>query len=188
MELRKIDKRMFDMTGNDDLFILVNGDIGFVCPWCLRPVYVPTHFSISLFNGLSEHVRYSYTVECDKCHATFNAKDYYDPNILEAIMLLNSKGYGTLYSCEGHVLSSPTDEKPSIGCPYIVFKQNCAELKSCPKGWTLFKVYLSRVSHPVQKIEYSGIGTRNEHWKEEALTALYEWVDSLPNIINNGGE
>ena len=41
-----------------------------------------------------------------------------DDEIAEAILLLNKKGYKTLFSCAGHTDEMPTEEEKAIICAY----------------------------------------------------------------------
>lgn len=93
-----------------------------------------------------------------------------DPNIAEAIRILNKKGYKTSYCCESHTLFKKIDDA------YILFDNDVRWLSSLirsdlPFGWYIDTGFLKRDRFAI-RAEYND--------SKDYLFDLLKWAESLP--------
>ena len=85
-----------------------DGYFAIICPKCFKVYTLKMKSSIDLEFSSSKrnNLLYYYPeiiLQCD-CGHEIHTKNIFDPNIAPIIAILNSKGYYTTFSCEGHSL------------------------------------------------------------------------------------
>lgn len=116
-----------------------------------------------------------------------------DKDIFDQVLLLNKKGYETLFSCEGHSMWDSG---------YIVFKDKTILNKikkeyGCPEEWYMDNLIpkgdpdtIRTLNHFIHEKYYEIKGITFEMLKKKYLNTLDEWVKSLPDytVLCKGGE
>lgn len=102
-----------------------------------------------------------------------------DIDIAETISLLNTKGYATKYSCQGH------DDEESSGIAYIYFDNGPRFLRDFPKEWFVDErmqalihgknAYVIRERYREEDGKYIPLFK-----KREVLESIFNWASSLP--------
>jgi len=160
------------------------GIVGFFCPRCFSPIYCKQSINTSIITNFDAvYWRMNYSINCPYCNHTFRwDDDPLDPNITKSIALLNSKGYTTLFSCEGH------DE---YGEAYVYFKhpdqRHVAKYIPVPEPWKL-RISTDRICRVEEydvmcKLNYSKqfcIDCDSNTKLEDRIKSLYEWAMKLP--------
>lgn len=159
------------------------GYVGLMCPRCFnfdiitihnKVSYINTQYSLNNKEYVTTVADIKYKLKCPVC----STRDYFieiDPNIVEAISLLNKKGYHTKYCCEGHKTGTYHNG-------YIYFKSDDISkyLHTLPLTW-----YLDTYSD----IPYMGDGciirAINSPYKDEAIRDISEWVETLPYNVKS---
>lgn len=150
------------------------GTIAVMCPNCYHNTkhYVTTKAN-SLVHSDTVHVStivdIRYTIsKCPICAKERIDGIEIDPNIADAISILNQKGYYTKACCDGH---SKKDE------PYIYFKDKDIfdALNTLPLSW--YVDYKSLMHHDALVIRADGYN------KENALIEILIWAMELEPII-----
>ena len=185
-----IKRTSYNKNGKD--VTITDGTLGFICPVCGRVTYVPMYVKcVTKMVNESENATFPiYRVKCHTCDNEFYTMVDYDPNIVEILYVLNTKGYSTMYSCEGHV-----ESYDQISVPYISFKDKtiCDSIKA-PAGWkwdndnpgllSLRYVMSDETSEEILDDFYKGKSTY-EDWKEQPLKDLAEWAIQIPARTDN---
>lgn len=174
---------------NNDYFITtIKGTIGFFCPRCYKPIYATTDYKDNTHGTHKGEVciNLTYDINCPRCGYSFIWDSHpLDPNITNALAILNSKGYKTLFSCEGHYVNKCNDYA------YIFFKypnqrhvlkyipiEKPWSLRKCEDNTFIIKPYNIKVLHKNSTafcIEASG-----DTKLEDRINALNTWVKRLP--------
>jgi hypothetical protein len=113
-----------------------------------------------------------------------------DDDMKEVIQTLNSKGYGTVYSCSGHPSARLKSDKLRDGIKYgkvystarVVFDKKY-DFKDIPKYWEKkdlddkIGIY---VKGPTYNIVNGMRAQQFEKWKKRYMYNLRQWADNLP--------
>ena len=139
---------------------------------------------------MSEEIRVCSSCWEEDCVCDYEQYIFIDKNIADIILLLNLKGYGTKFCCEGHIL--PEEELPGSGIMqiYIMFNKRYDMI---PEGFTypknkngtdISRKILYKYSKGVLKARIDGkyIPYDLEQDKFEHIEKLREWAESLPEI------
>ena len=155
---------------------------GFYCEECFNPVILNGNITINLSSIQKDsecEVDFfgAFVFECPKCHHKNIWTDWpLDPNIAPMIAELNSKGYTTVSSCEGHEWNRLEQTYPYIEFMYPGQKkvlryiplQGPWKLDTSIEGEDRFRIYCVDKS----------IGLR------ERMAHLRFWVNALPKCFS----
>lgn len=147
------------------------GKIALMCPICYDIKYVDININI-LVNKKDICCMLKYCSVCDNCKSNCEFIEL-DPNIAEAISILNKKGYRTIFCCEGH------DDNEA----YIYFNSlyENAIMKIIKN---IDKLYGS--SWFIDKEDYENgkliLRVTKGSKKTKYLKELKDWADELPDI------
>ena len=177
-----------------------DGTIVLMCPCCLHM----TKINVSILNVIGSHkinnfyIETKYNGECSNCNE-YVEFECIDINMAEIIEILNSKGYYTAFSCEGHIESDIITGKDVFSNPYIYFYfwEDSEILKDypLPKTWKLpedhakcarFSIYDNIEDIIPDEIKSNDsdnfIMWLYNNWdKENRLKDIYDWAVSLPD-------
>lgn len=151
----------------------LDGTLGFVCPSCKTDAYY-RDAKVSLEDSGTGCVRVlpEFTMWCINCGYSYSTRNYYTPNITQAVSTLNKKGYTVIsaYEVTDSIEVDTVDETPMS----VVFP----------------KVYKSTItSHAPNTPWYVGADSDSNMCSircsasvpiDEAIASLMEWVDLLP--------
>ena len=168
-------------------------EVVLVCPDCFREECICPK---ELRERRDEHIKDCIRYAKEDYGDTRTKEDYLieiDKNILPLIQILNDKGYGTRFSCEGHPINF-----------YIYFKNDFEELKDCPirNIWIYHKKHQSCYNRCDNSQHYDYIFYREnirggafefeeefpgiaELLKRELLADLMMWAETLPQAKVN---
>ena len=125
---------------------------------------------------------------------------YIDYNIFNHVLLLNEKGYKTLYSCEGH-RRKYSKRNTVISDIYLAiliednFDKYAKYLANVPDGFDvyikkLYNIEEDKLAKAVviyqQPVNYDRMCKDKEYFnkvKKENLDSLYKFIEQLPNIL-----
>lgn len=157
-----------------------NGKIALMCERCFNLTYVDFYHKIELNHSIKDNVRFDYpklSFECKCCGHINKSAIELDPNIAEAVSILNKKGYFTTFCCEGHGRKS---------LPYITFGYPCGndyylngfehkefEFDYLPEYWKSESDYCANGT-------YLRLYVSKSVSKEKYLNSLNKWVNDLP--------
>ena len=152
----------------------LDGTLGFVCPSCKTDAYY-RDAKVSLEDSGTGciHVLPEFTMWCCNCGYSYSTRNYYTPNITQAVSALNKKGYTVIsaYEVTDHIKDGVADDQTPMS---VVFPD----------------VYKSTIaSHAPNTPWYVGSDSDSNMCSircsasvpiDEAITSLMQWVDSLP--------
>lgn len=152
--------------------IIRKGKYGFICPHCNEMNEVGIDINIDILTTHSAGIRVLdpiLVITCTSCLNEWVTHDQgIDPNMIEAIKILNNSGFITEFCCEGHF---NCDDEGTISLPYISFTDNSITKYDPPKGWRFVKFKNTQTI-----LEWNGPFIR-ESEKEEAINNLYDWIN-----------
>lgn len=172
--------------------VTYDGYAGTFCPKCCAPFVFKTAYNFTqttygnsnIVSGTNMDRLIGYHIrKCPRC----NTKNIYtdillDPNIAESIALLNSKGYTTTDSCEGHKIYGINH----ISSAYVAFADmkvlNVFKLFPPPEIWEIeINKYMDR---PVIRArdDENGKSYIDPIVVQYRMDLLREWVELLPEM------
>lgn len=141
----------------------------FICPNCKSGNPIRFKAKIKIFDEEVYPDLYL-SLKCCNCGKEFkqSADDAIDPEITYAVITLNSKGYKTAFSCQGHIRKNYWESA------YIKFANKMPKetLESLPLSW---KVEEDEDCTTIRCMELE------EYPLDERIVLLNNWVDSLPD-------
>lgn len=159
----------------------IKGTLGFICPKCrtMRTIYIDKNIDMNIdprdVDVIIRHL--TLTLTCHRCKYVWNVNDDdgIDTNMITAISVLNTNGYATVLSCEGHL-------EEAACLPYICFKDSFIEIMGAPHGWEF---------EPYEKDNTKTIMIWKGNFecsadKASALDSLYEWIYECFDIEEDG--
>lgn len=180
-------KRKLDFNKEDNVIgtctydeVTENGTLGLMCPRCNRVNFRKIrYYGCMYLEGIDDDkkdihtdsfVQHSIHITCENCKSYIEPIEL-DPNIAEAIGILNEKWYKTQFCCEGH-----GDEAGA----YILFDPNSYRkvmevIDTLPITW-----YLDLYSIRTRRDHCLVIRSEGFNYKEAMLDIL-DWAKSLKN-------
>lgn len=177
------------------------GEIVLMCPHCLHMETI----SVTIDNKVGRHnindfyTETKYHGDCPNCKE-FTEFECMDVNIAETIKILNSKGYYTAFSCEGHIEEDVITCLDTFSDPYIYFYfwKDSEILKEhpLPETWKLddndikaerFSIHDNITDSIPEELWNDGNENKFILWlcdnwdKEKRLKDIYDWAVSLPD-------
>lgn len=157
------------------------GERGCICPECKKITFISINDTFTLHQDDDELLPPEHDVKCRHCGKEFTVNSFtvLDPNIAEAISLLNRASIETIFSCEGH------DDIGNKSIPYIMFKNDFEELLEfeLPDNWIVEKnfIYFSKSNYEERiTITYNyitkGYFDYDEYDKEKEMEELKKWA------------
>jgi hypothetical protein len=143
-------------------------------------------------------IKPTYHGECPNCKE-YTEFECIDVNMADIIRILNSKGYYTAYSCEGHIEPDAFTGKDTFSIPYIYFyfwdDSEVLKEHQLPNTWTLsnddIKAEMFSISDNILDMIPEEIKSDDsdkfiswlyDNWdKESRLEDIYNWAVSLPD-------
>ena len=148
-----------------------DGTKTFICPNCRAGNPIKFKAKIKIFNEECVYPDLYLNLECANCGKEFkqSVDDAIDPEIAYAIITLNSKGYKTAFSCQGHIRKNNSWESA-----YIKFASKLPKeaIDKLPFGWNVEEDEYCTTIRCMELEEYP---------LDKRITLLNNWVDSLPN-------
>jgi hypothetical protein len=199
--IKSTDRKIFNIAEGKKKYI-ETGYVGFMCPNCLNIVNIGIASSNIIDNiaFIKDFcVNTSYHGECYNCKEYVEFKCI-DINMVKTIQILNSKGYYTAFSCEGHIEPDNDTLMDTFRVPYIHFYlwEDSEILKDypLPESWFMpdiykstntFSIYDSIMEEIPKEISVIDdqdkfISWMHKNWdKEKRLKDIYNWAVSLPD-------
>ena len=147
----------------------VSGTIALMCPKCYNITYINGSYNTDFkYNDINLccNISMSYFCKYDN-QIVFGIE--LDPNIAEAIAMLNKKGYITKFCCEGHTKNG----KPTC-TPYILFESgNLLDKIKLPETWELEYQFSPRETNTIIR------SNLEKYSKKKILIDLVDWVYGL---------
>ena len=179
------------------------GLIGLLCPNCLNIeniINIDLSSTIDNISFMKDFcIETSYHGECHNCKE-YVEFECIDINMAQIVQILNSKGYYTAFSCEGHIEPDAITHLDTFSPSYIYFYfwEDSEILKEypLPKTWHLpndnikseiFSIYdniINTLPKEISCIDNSDefISWLHINWdKENRLKDIYNWAVSLPD-------
>ena len=172
------------------------GHFGFICKHCKVPGIMRIDEHVCMGHQTKKKwydrelfYQSSYNITCPKCGINVEYKYLLDPAITPVIATLNSKGYVTLFSCQGHhdqskewlieTKNAHTYSNASSDA-YIAFKEDIMcdsvlKLYPLPKTWSY---------NPSEEYNENMVVIRAKDGvdRQTYLRHIYDWGCRLPNI------
>lgn len=184
---------------NDIMTISNTGGTSLMCPECFHVIEtdiisiktINNHKSIEDFSAEDKY----YGV-CPNCKKYVNFINM-DVNMAEIINILNTKGYYTVFCCEGHIESYITNGPKGFSSPYIYFylwsDSKVLKTNPLPDEWYITKqdeeceIFVIRdhiieeVPDSINKIEEYVEWIESNWDKKKSIEAIYNWAVNLPD-------
>ena len=161
---------------SNDMNLCVYGKLGLMCPNCFNvtkhqiTISGRTVISADHNNDIAPWLDRVYVAyECPACKSHNVNLIELDPNIADAISILNKKGYRTLYCCEGH-------GNESIDA-YIYFESKPLLDKfthTIPITWYVDYDWIIKYNKFIIRSDAASYA--------EAMLDIYEWAKELPDL------
>lgn len=190
------------VVANKDGITIRRDWFGFFCKKCFAPHIVYMNYAISnRLNTTDEETGMPTTTvyclphfffTCPKCGHKNEWEGHLDPNITPMLAKLNRKGYETLFSCEGHMVTEscwhPEDntwdtEEQAYSCPYILFKN--PHLKEVCKYIPPMGNWKLDNDNVMDKDAFCISVDEQYRSKSENMAWLKRWVGCLPFLDDN---
>ena len=162
---------------------IIKGTIGLLCNHCKKISYRKAYVSIGTcpINMYISPVL-SYEYRCDHCKEIAKNAEPIDPNIAETIAILNSKGYYTIGSSEGHI---DCGEYIPRYAPYIDFlfahQYEVMFKYPLPGDWVWTTENENDDRFMIEDTNFEDVD--KDHileYKEQTLDLIKKWAESLP--------
>lgn len=191
---------------NNTKIICEIGDIAFMCPECFHMVETNIGYSKVIQNILDKIEGFTSTNEyggmCPNCKEYVKFEPI-DINMAKTINILNTKGYYTVFCCEGYIGPDDYTGEEEVTLSYVYFylwdDADVLQSNPLPNTWYLpdddkecniFSIRDNIINEmPKSIINGNEIhdpvaynGWLKRHWnREERIKDLYNWAVSLPD-------
>lgn len=183
MSLKPIINRI---TEDDDYYYYEQkGERGCMYPECRGITFITINHDFKIGIDTLDFSFPKHTIVCEYCGTEFVNDTYemLDPNIAEAVSLLNKAGLQTDFSCEGHTVFESGEFHFA---PYISFvnAEDIIKYKdNIPENWyiSIDTTYLSNgMSKTIADIYYDTFGDYykdiGDYNKEKEMADIYDWA------------
>lgn len=182
--------------------IIVSGDIALMCPKCFHVIESNVSSSKTIDNigntvAESICINDKYFGKCTNCNDDVDFIQI-DANMAQIINILNTKGYYTAFSCEGHIESDDYSGKKEFTNPYIYFyfwdyTENLID-NPLPESWhidpldkrcKIFNINDNILDSAPKYIDDHDelINWLENNWdQKKRLEDIYNWAVNLPDI------
>lgn len=137
-------------------------------------------------NSSSKHFK------CKECESTSeNDLSIIDEEIAQIIVLLNTKGYETEFSCAGHL----EDNGKFYSVPYITFKSLHTAPRTAPGSWRYDNISKTDINNEYDVLALTDINSRSiytirkykitKELRDSYLDTLRKWALDLPQLYTN---